>query len=108
MKLASVGPLPTLITSLVFGAACTVLAVFVTFSEISEVKLKVYSVVFWLLLVLQQYVIYALLIRHTASDSVSARQHPCIYSVCVCAYSLHCFYSDRLVPLFSLCSLHTS
>ena len=41
------------------------------FIRISEVRLLTHSIVFWVMLVLQQYINYALMVHHSASDNVS-------------------------------------
>ncbi len=71
VALAGVGPLPTVLVALIFGVIFFVLAVFIFFMKVSEVRLQIYSVVFWIFLVLQQYIMFAVQINHTASSSVN-------------------------------------
>ena len=71
ISLAQVGPLPQFIVTIVFLIVYIITALVVFFDQISEVRLRTYSIVFWVILVLQQYINYALLVHHTASDYVS-------------------------------------
>lgn len=71
ITLAQVGPLPLFIVTIIFFIMYIITALIVFFDQISEVRLRTYSIVFWVILVLQQYIGYALLVHHTASDYVS-------------------------------------
>ena len=70
IRLAQVGPLPTVVSATIFGITCFVLALIVIFTKVSERTLFVFSMVFWLLLVTQHYLIYAVQIRRSPSNSV--------------------------------------
>ena len=70
MNLARVGPLPTVVIAIVFGMVFFIFAVVVVLTKVSEKRLKLYSVIFWLYLVLQLYSTYAVQIHHHASGLV--------------------------------------
>lgn len=70
MHLARVGPLPTIIVTSLFGVVFLIFAVIVVLTKVSERRLKLFSIIIWLLLVLQQYSIYAVQIHHHPSTSV--------------------------------------
>ena len=71
MNLARVGPLPTLIVAIVFGVIYLTFAVIVVLMKVSEPRLKLFSIIFWLFLVVQQYSNYAVQIHHTPSTTVT-------------------------------------
>lgn len=70
MNLARVGPLPTVLVAVVFGIVFLTFAVIVVSTKISEGRLKLYSIIFWLFLVMQLYFTYAVQIHHHASSLV--------------------------------------
>ena len=70
INLARVGPLPTVLVAIVFGIVFIAFAVIVVLTKVSERRLKLYSIIFWLLLVLQLYSTYAVQIHHHASTLV--------------------------------------
>ena len=74
VTLAQVGPLPVFIVTIIFFVIYIITSLVVFFDQISEVRLRTYSIVFWVILVVQQYIGYALLVHHTASDYVSCHQ----------------------------------
>ncbi len=71
MNLAQVGPLPTVIVAVIFGVVFLIFAAIVVLTNVSERRLKLFSIIFWAFLVLQQYASYAVLIHHNPSTSVS-------------------------------------
>ena len=72
MDLARVGPLPTVIVTILFGMVFFGFAVIVILTKVSENRLKLFSIVFWGVLVVQLYGTYAVQIHHTASTTVCA------------------------------------
>ena len=70
INLARVGPLPTLIVAIVFGVVFFSLGIIIIFAKVSEIGLRNYSIIFWIILMLQQYATYSIQIHLTASNSV--------------------------------------
>lgn len=70
MSLARAGPLPTLIVAIIFGIIFFSFAVIVVLTKVSERRLKLYSIIFWLLLLFQLYANYSVQVHHTLSSSV--------------------------------------
>lgn len=70
MQLARYGALPQFVVFIVFGVAFFVLALVVVLTKVSERMLVIYSVIFWVFLVVLEYAVYAVQIHHTASNSV--------------------------------------
>lgn len=73
MNLARVGPLPTVIITLLFGIIFFGFAVIVVLTKVSERRLKLFSLIFWCFLVVQQYATYAVQNHHTPSTTVIFR-----------------------------------
>lgn len=59
-----------MLVAIVFGIVFLAFAVIVVLTKVSERRLKLYSIIFWLLLVLQLYSTYAVQIHHHASTLV--------------------------------------
>ena len=74
MNLARIGPLPTVVVAIIFGIVFLIFAAIVVSTNVSERRLKLFSIIFWVLLVLQQYASYAVLVHHSPSTSVSELQ----------------------------------
>ena len=70
MNLARVGPLPTVLVAIVFGVIFFSFAIIVVLTKVSEVRLKLYSIVFWCLLIVQLYLTYAVQTHHNSSTTV--------------------------------------
>lgn len=86
MNLARVGPLPTVIVTILFGIVFFIFAVIVILTKVSERRLKLFSIIFWFFLVVQLYGTYAVQIHHTPSTTV-------------CTTSIH--YSSVIFLLFT-------
>ena len=71
MNLARIGPWPTVVVAIVFGIVFLIFAAIVVSTNVSERRLKLFSIIFWVFLVLQQYASYAVLVHHTPTTSVS-------------------------------------
>lgn len=70
MSLARAGPLPTVIVTILFGVIFFAFAVIVVLAKVSERRLKLFSLIFWCFLVVQQYGTYAVQIHHNPSTTV--------------------------------------
>ncbi len=70
MNLARLGPLPTVLVAILFGFVFVILAVIVVLTKVSEHQLRLFSIIFWLFLVVQLYATFAFQIHHTASTLV--------------------------------------
>ena len=70
MNLARVGPLPTVLVAIVFGVIFFSFAIIVVLTKVSEGRLKLFSIVFWCLLIVQLYLTYAIQIHHNSSTTV--------------------------------------
>lgn len=70
MNLARVGPLPTVIVTVLFGIIFFIFGVIVVLTKVSERRLDLYSIIFWCVLVVQQYGTYAVQIHHNPTTSV--------------------------------------
>jgi hypothetical protein len=70
MDLARVGPLPTVIVSVLFGIIFFIFGVIIVLTKVSERRLKLFSIIFWCFLVVQLYATYAVQVHHTPSTLV--------------------------------------
>lgn len=68
--LARYGSLPFLIIFLIFALVFATVFVISIVDKISQVRLVVYSIIVWMLLVLQTYSYFALAVHHRASDQI--------------------------------------